>query len=75
MDIQLYSRNGCYHCENTKKILQSRQIPFTEIKIDVDIDVAVVKEKYPQANTLPIIVVDGNWISHLSELRYILEKK
>lgn len=74
MKIEMYTRHGCGQCENVKKIFKSRSISFTEHRVDVDVELSVVKEKYPQAKALPVIVVDDNWVEHLAELRTLLEK-
>lgn len=72
-EIDLYTRDGCTHCENVKKILKSRSIPYTEHKLITEDNVKAVKELFPKASQLPIIAVNGKWVEHLSDLRYLIE--
>lgn len=70
--VEVYTRMMCSHCDRVKKILNTHSIPFIEHKIDVEITIEQVKEKFPSAKMLPVIVVDGNWVEHLADLRQLL---
>lgn len=71
--IEIYTREGCGHCVQTKQLLTSHDIPYAEVKIGVDIDREQVINKYPDQRTLPIIVVNGNVVGGNQELQLLVE--
>jgi glutaredoxin 3 len=68
MKIELYTKDGCGHCVHTKTTLRTKNLPFTEYNIPKDISREAVLEKFPGAKTLPVSVVDGEWIGGRDEL-------
>lgn len=56
--IEVYTRDGCVKCAETKSILSNKNIEFTEKRIGVDIDRDTVVSKFPDAKSLPILVID-----------------
>lgn len=62
MKIEVYTRESCHYCQLTKKFLELRNLPYTSHQIDVDLTVEEVKEMFPDAKTVPIILVDGKYI-------------
>lgn len=68
MKITIYSRGGCSFCISAKSFMDVNQIPYKVINVDVDITADEVKAKFPDARTLPIILVDGKVIGGYREL-------
>jgi glutaredoxin 3 len=74
MNIVMYTRKNpvCTFCESAKKLLTEKQIPFTEYVIPEDVDRDSVKEAYPDAKTVPVVVIDGKWIGGFTELQQVI---
>ena len=68
MTIELYTRDTCSDCTQTKKILEVLNISFTEHSIGVDIQVKDIRTKFPLAKRLPVIVVDGNYMTTVEKV-------
>ena len=60
--IEIYTKPSCPSCLNTKMFLQSKGLEYTEIKIGKDISREEFLEKFPEARTVPWVLVDGNLI-------------
>ena len=58
MNITIYSQTHCPACEALKMEYKSKDIPFTEIVIGVDIAVAEFRELYPNVRSVPFVVTD-----------------
>lgn len=71
MKIKLYWRREpqCPFCERAKDLLASREIEHELIEIGVDISRDEVKEKYPQAKTVPVVVINDRYIGGFTELK------
>ena len=56
--LTVYSKNHCPFCDQAKALLNSKSIPFTEVKIDEDADARafIVGEGH---RTVPQIYKDG----------------
>lgn len=56
--LTIYSKNHCPFCDQAKALLNSKSIPFTEVKIDEDADARafIVGEGH---RTVPQIYKDG----------------
>lgn len=74
MKIDVYTKTSCAACLFTKKYLNEQGMAFTELIVDKDITVDEVRTKFPQASTVPIIVIDENYIGGYTELSEFLEK-
>jgi len=67
--IEIYSREGCQYCRMAAQLLEQKKIDFLEHKLDVNFTREHLLEKFPEAKTFPVIVVDGYRIGGYSELR------
>ena len=68
MNIVLYTKQNCMFCENAKKLLQSKNIPYSEQVLGSDFTRELILERYPDASTYPIVVIDGFNIGGYNEL-------
>jgi len=66
--IEIYSKQNCIFCERAKVLLRDRQVPFIEHKLNVDFTKEVLMERYSNATTFPVIVVDGFHIGGYDQL-------
>ena len=71
MFIEIYSRDKCPQCEQTKQLLDSRDVQYTEHTVGRDISREAVLAKFPNAKVVPIIVVDGQ-VSSQGALKQLL---
>jgi glutaredoxin len=49
--------------------LWDKQIPYSELKLDRDFSREQILEKFPEAKSFPIIVLDGFYIGGYNQLR------
>jgi glutaredoxin len=68
MDCVIYTKENCTWCVAAKEFLTNQRTSYEEIKIGEDITRDELLEKYPEAKTVPIIVIDNEWIGGYMEL-------
>lgn len=66
--IEIYSKQNCPYCNKAKQLLRNTDTPFTEHKLDVDFTREILLERYPNATTYPVVVVDGFHIGGYTQL-------
>lgn len=59
---KVYSKDNCPYCVKAKNLLNARGIEFTEIKIGVDITRDEFLETFPDARTVPQIILGGEHV-------------
>ena len=72
MRVELFTREGCRYCEETKSLLIGKQIPFTEHKIETSKSLQELKRLFPGARTYPVIIIDDEWIGGYTQLQEYL---
>lgn len=72
--ITIYSRPGCSWCERSKQLLESKQIEYNELMLDVDITVEQLKKLVPGAKSVPQIMDDSIYVGGYKELVEHLEQ-
>ena len=73
--IEIYSKDDCVYCQQAKKLLTDNGILFTEHKLGFNFTREMLKEKFPEARTFPVIVVDGFNIGGYNQLKEHLDKQ
>lgn len=73
--IEIYSKDNCVHCVSAKTLLNTRNKQFTEHKLGVDYTREQLLEKFPNARTFPVVVIDGFHIGGFIELTKILTEE
>lgn len=71
--IKLYTRTTCRVCNDAKKLLTDKNIPYTVIEIGTDVTREEVLERFPGAKNLPLVVVNDEWIGSIEELEKYVE--
>lgn len=66
--IEIYTKPSCTYCMQAKLLLDSKKIPFTEVRIGTDVTRDQFMEKFPDARTVPQITIDGKNIGGYTEL-------
>jgi glutaredoxin 3 len=75
VNVEVYSKANCVYCNRAKKLLETNNIPYQEKKLDVHFTRQHILEKFPDAKTFPIIVVDGFNIGGYSQLQTLLTEQ
>lgn len=73
--VEIYTKENCTYCVQAKNILRDRQISFVEYKLNEDFTREIILEKFPEAETFPVVVVDGFRIGGYNELRRMLNEE
>jgi len=75
MKVTIYTKQFCSYCNSAKVLLASKNIPFTELKLDEDFTRNNLLEMFPSAKTFPVIVVDGFNIGGFEQLHTMLSEQ
>ena len=73
--IEIYSKDNCVHCVSAKSLLTTRNKQFTEHKLGVDYTREQLLERFPNARSFPVVVIDGYHIGGFTELSKILTEE
>jgi glutaredoxin 3 len=73
MSINVYTLTNCAACVNAKRLLDSKDMPFTETVIGKDILREEFVELFPEQKTAPLIIIDGVKIGGHDELKEYLD--
>jgi glutaredoxin 3 len=65
---KVYSKDNCPYCVKAKNLLKARGIDFTEIKIGVDITRDEFLATFPNARTVPQIILEGEHVGGYDNL-------
>lgn len=80
MNITIYSQPGCTYCDQAKALMKSKNIPYTELILNVGqkqeegtaytyVPVQHLRDRYPEAKTLPQIFDGKHRIGGFHELQ------
>jgi glutaredoxin 3 len=72
--IELYTRPNCPHCTKAKTILKSVGAHFQEYVVDVTVTKEKLLEMYPGVKTLPVVVINGEYIGGYLQLEQRLNE-
>lgn len=67
--ILIYGKSGCPHCVEAKALAESKGLQYTYTSIGQDMMLEDFKELFPNARTVPQIIVDGVNIGGYAEFR------
>lgn len=73
--IDIYSKVGCTWCKAAKDLLDVNNIEYNEYVIGRDLTREEFLEKFPDAKTVPHILVDNNVIGGYDKLLEHVSKK
>ena len=75
MIVELYTKPSCPHCVRAKQILQNHNISYNEFEMGRNITREELKNKFPKAKYVPIIIVDDEQLDGVGSLQLLLEQK
>lgn len=73
LQITVYSKSACPQCDSTKKLLQSRALPYEEILIDDEAErLAFYARCGPSVRQMPQVFINGQRVGGLAGLQAAL---
>jgi glutaredoxin 3 len=73
--IEVYGKPDCNYCTKAKDLLNSKLVAFDYYSVGEDVTTEEVIERFPNARSVPVVVVNGNHIGGYEELRTLIEEK
>lgn len=70
--IEIYGQQDCKFCRDAKVFCRMRKLPYKYYTVREDITIEEFKEMFPEARTVPQIVVDGKHIGGYTELEHYI---
>lgn len=67
MEIVFYGKENCPKCENSKRVLDSRNIKYRFVLIGKDIARETFLNTFPNVKTVPFFVVEHNRVEDLNQ--------
>lgn len=74
MIITMYTKQNCPNCVTAKMILNSLNMPFTEVDIETGDRLANFVANYPEAKQMPQIFINDQRVGGLAGLQAALKK-
>ena len=74
MKVTIYSKSGCPNCVTAKNLLQSLNLEYKEIDVEVGDRLANFVANYPDARQMPQIWIDDQRVGGLAGLQAALKK-
>jgi mycoredoxin len=62
MNLLLYSATWCRDCREAKRFLDTHQIPYTEVDIEMTPGAAAEVISHVGKRAIPQFVIDGEWV-------------
>jgi glutaredoxin len=72
--IEVYTKGSCAACLFTKRYLEEQGKTYIEYVVDRDVTVEEIRKRFPQAVTVPIVVIDEQYIGGYTELSDFFER-
>lgn len=74
--IEIYTKHNCNYCVKAKNILTSLNVPYKEFVVEVDVTRDFILDKFPNARSYPVIVINNEFIGGLVEFEsHVLEHR
>jgi glutaredoxin 3 len=75
LQITVYSKSACPQCDSAKKLLQSRALPYEEIRIDDEAErLAFYARCGPSVRQMPQVFINGQRVGCRQPWRRSLRK-
>lgn len=73
LQITVYSKSACPQCDTAKKLLQARNLPFEEIKIDDEAErLAFYAKCGPSVRQMPQVFINNQRVGGVAGLQAAL---
>ena len=74
LHVEIFGKPDCIHCEKAKFLCNQKGIKYTYKELDKDFDFDFIKKSFPNARTLPQIVIDDIQVGGYDDLSKYLEE-
>ena len=71
--IRIYGRENCNSCRLAKELLDRLGMNYAYSTVGEDVGINEIRELFPNAKTVPIVEVNGEWIGGYNELKQYIE--
>lgn len=77
MDIKIYTTEGCIWCSRMKELMERAQVEYEEISYAemTELDREELRAAYPQIESFPITIIDGEFAGGLVEVAKLFLQK
>ena len=75
MEIIAYTTPGCFYCDKLKELFQRAQVDSTIITVGTDVTREEFKESFPDVQSFPHVIIDGETIGGLVETAKLFLQK
>ena len=65
MEIIAYTTINCFYCDQLKELMDRANVEYTKLVTDIDFTREEFKEKFPNSNGFPHVIIDGEEIGGL----------
>ena len=74
MNVTVYSKKGCGHCEKVLTVLELANLTYVEYKLDRDFDKQQFYSQFGEGSTFPQVTVDAHTIGGAADtVKYLQE--
>lgn len=74
MNIVIYTKAQCPNCVTAKQLLKAKGLKAFEIDCDNQYEMDGLREKYPEARQLPVIIINDQRVGGLAGLQAALKQ-
>ena len=74
MNIVIYSKSGCPNCVTAKQLLNSKNITYQEVDVEVGDRLAILLMARPEARQMPQIWIGDQYVGGLAGLQAALKQ-
>ncbi|CAB4140805.1 GrxC Glutaredoxin and related proteins [uncultured Caudovirales phage] len=75
MNVEIYTKDDCAYCMMAKQLMAVNNIQYVEHKLHHHFSRGQLQEKFPEAKSFPIIVLDGFYIGGYTHLKSYLDEQ
>lgn len=74
MNINLYTKSNCPNCIAAKQLLQSKNLPFIEIDVELGSRWENLLKEFPDARQMPQVFINDQRVGGLAGLQAALKQ-
>jgi len=74
LHVTIYTRSNCPNCDSAKKLLQSHDIKYIDVDIELGERLANFLKEFPDARQMPQIFINDQRVGGLAGLQAALKQ-
>ena len=71
--VEIYGKDNCPFCDQAKALCERENMEYTYKQLGIDFGREEMLETFPGARTFPQIILDGNKIGGVTELKALVD--